>query len=219
MKTLIVTASSKTKRSQNEMPFLASDKRFIEGLDNKTAKTYQTARNDLLSTLKFNKGPDTNSNLEPDSTIQYLPAYLRYTGRTYSKISSNAWESLVNSPESFDCVILSAFYGLIRYDEPIRNYDIKQVTKLPSGQAIGKYWRDQGASDWLFNYIKNTGVDEVKFVLSTSYSDIIRKNQLMTRLKEELGLSSEDQQFKEGGMKSMLLRGEYIDNLLLKQLD
>ena len=58
----------------------------------------------------------------------------------------------------------------------------------------------------------------MKFVLSTSYSDIVGKEKLMERLDEELGISSEDQQFKQGGMKSMLLRGQYINNLLLNKL-
>ena len=38
----------------------------------------------------------------------------------------------------------------------------------------------------------------------------------MNRLKDELDISSEDKQFKHGGgMKSMTLRGEYINDFLL----
>ena len=87
---------------------------------------------------------------------------------------------------------------------------------MPSGISIGKFWRDQGAQDWLFNYIKNNDIDQVKFVLSTSYSDIVGKEVLMKKLKEELSISSADKQFKEGGgMKSMTLRGQYINDLLV----
>ena len=56
-------------------------------------------------------------------------------------------------------------------------------------------------------------------MLSTSYSNIIQKEKLMRRLKDELDVSSEDQQFKHvGGMKSMRVRGQYINDLLLDKL-
>ena len=148
----------------------------------------------------------------------FLPAYSKYKGRTFSKVTEEAWTSLIKD-DDFDCVILSAYYGLIRFDEPIRNYEIKQVTKLPSGTAIGKFWKTSGAENWLFDYIENNQFENVKFVLSTSYSDIIQKERLMIRLKDELNVPSEDQQFKHGGgMKSMTLRGQYINDLLLDKL-
>lgn len=218
MKTLIVTASSKSKRSKDEIPFDSPEKTFLNSIDEKDKKNLLKARNNLLTELKFDKGPDTNSDVESSGKPHYLPAYIRYAGRTYSKITNQAWEIVNKQPEKFDCIILSALYGLVRYNEPLRNYTIKQVTKLPSGQAIGKYWKEQGAQDWLFSYIKNNDINNVKFVLSTSYSDIVEKEKLMIRLDDELGISSEDQQFKQGGMKSMLLRGQYINNLLLNQL-
>ncbi|MHA1983781.1 MAG: peroxide stress protein YaaA [Candidatus Hodarchaeales archaeon] len=218
MKTLIVTASSKSKRSEGEIPFNLLKKTFVNSIDEKNKKLFLKARNNLFSELKFDKGPDTNSDMKSTGKPLFLPAYIRYAGRTYSKITDKAWETINDHPENFDCIILSALYGLARYNEPLRNYTIKQVTKLPSGQAIGKYWKEQGAQDWLFSYIKNNDIDNVKFVLSTSYSDIVGKEKLMERLEEELGINSEDQQFKQGGMKSMLLRGQYINNLLLNQL-
>jgi hypothetical protein len=93
------------------------------------------------------------------------------------------------------------------------------VTKIPSGTTIGKFWKTSGAADWLFDYIEKSNVDDVKFVLSTIYSDIVQKENLMSRLKDELDVSSEDQQFKHGGgMKSMTLRGQYINDLLLDRI-
>jgi cytoplasmic iron level regulating protein YaaA (DUF328/UPF0246 family) len=189
MKTLIVTASSKSKRKEN-LIFKKQHKTFSNTISDKN-------RQELLT---------------------FLPAYSRYKGRTFSKVTEEAWTSLIED-DNFDCVILSAYYGLIRFDEPIRNYEIKQVTKLPSGTAIGKFWKASGAENWLFDYIENNQVENVKFVLSTSYSDIIQKEKLMNRLKDELDVPNEDQQFKHGGgMKSMSLRGQYINDLLLNKL-
>ncbi|MFW9928047.1 MAG: peroxide stress protein YaaA [Candidatus Thorarchaeota archaeon] len=218
MKTLIVTASSKTKSNKNELPFIFKDKRFVDTLDIKYQKSLLQARMDLLKEFHFNQGPDTHLDQKSGDEIKYLPAFSRYAGRTYSKITDDAWNILSTNPNEFDCVILSAFYGLIRFNEPIRNYVIKQVTKMSSGSTIGNYWKNRGAQDWLFSYIKNTQPDQVKFVLSTSYSDIVNKTGLMSRLKNELNIESEDKQFKQGGMKSMLLRGQYINELLTRKV-
>ena len=217
MKTLIITASSKSKRKENFI-FRKPSKTFANSISEKNQRELLNARSSILKEFSFPKGPDTHFNLEPTDEELFLPAYLRYKGRTFSKVSEEAWTSLINN-KNLDCVILSAYYGLIRYDEPIRNYEIKQVTKLPSGTAIGKFWKNSGAANWLFDYIENNRIDDVKFVLSTSYSDIIQKEYLMTRLKDELDVPSEDQQFKHGGgMKSMSLRGQYINDLLLNKV-
>ena len=217
MKTLIVTASSKSKRKENII-FKKPSKSFSNSISEKSQLELLNARSSLLKEFGFAEGPDTHSNLKPTNEEAFLPAYSRYKGRTFGKVSEEAWNSLLKD-DTYDCVILSAYYGLIRYNELIRNYEIKQVTKLPSGVKIGKFWKASGAADWLFDYIKTNQVDEVKFVLSTMYSDIVQKETLMNRLKEELSVSSEDQQFKHGGgMKSMTLRGQYINDLLLNQL-
>ncbi|MHA2032972.1 MAG: peroxide stress protein YaaA, partial [Candidatus Kariarchaeaceae archaeon] len=176
MKTLIVTASSKSKRKEN-LIFKKQHKTFSNTISDKNRQELLNARGSLLKEFSFPEGPDTHFNLEPTDEKAFLPAYSRYKGRTFSKVTEEAWTSLIED-DNFDCVILSAYYGLIRFDEPIRNYEIKQVTKLPSGTAIGKFWKASGAENWLFDYIENNQVENVKFVLSTSYSDIIQKEKL-----------------------------------------
>jgi cytoplasmic iron level regulating protein YaaA (DUF328/UPF0246 family) len=217
MRTLIVTASSKSKRKENQT-FKKPSKTFSDSISEKNREKLLDARSSLLREFGFSEGPDTHFNLQPTDEKEFLPAYSRYKGRTFSKVTEEAWTELIKK-DDLDCVILSAYYGLIHYDEPIRNYEIKQVTKLPSGPTIGRFWKNSGAEHWLFDYIENNQIDDVKFVLSTSYSDIIQKEKLMNRLKDELGVPSEDQQFKHGGgMKSMTLRGQYINDLLLNKL-
>jgi cytoplasmic iron level regulating protein YaaA (DUF328/UPF0246 family) len=218
LKKLIVTASSKTKRKTDESSFTKSNNTFYDSLSDKSKKSFFNARSIILNEFNFDEGPDTHSTITKDTSQIYLPAYKRYAGRTFSKVSSEAWNQLNSHIDKLDCVILSAYYGLIRFNEPIRDYTIKQVTKMNSGQEIGKFWRDQGAQEWLYDYIKKNKFEEVKFVLSTSYSDIVGKEELMRILQDDLGISSEDKQFKQGGMKSMLLRGQYINDFLLKSI-
>lgn len=213
MKTLIVTASSKTKNKEN-LDFSTADFSFTDCLAQNYKQQLLSARHSLLHDFGFSEGPDTHPNIKSTEGTIYLPAFRRYKGRTFSKVSQEAWKTLIQE-KNLDCVILSAYYGIVRYNEFIRNYEIKQVTKMIDGKPIGRFWKEQGAHDWLFDYVKNNKFDDVKFVLSTSYSDIIKKTTLMNRLKNELDINNEDKQFKQGGMKSMLLRGQYINDFLL----
>ena len=166
MRKLLVTASSKTKVKTNEIGFIKSAT-FYDSLSEKNKINFFNARSMLLSEFGIEEGPDTNPSSDSKTSSIYLPAYQRFKGRTFSKVSPNAWDNLTKKPDSFDCVILSAFYGVIRFNEPIRNYSIRQDTRMKSGQEISKYWRDQGAHEWLYEYIKSNKFDEVKFVLST----------------------------------------------------
>ena len=165
MRTLIVTASSKSKSKENFI-FEKPSKTFYNSISEKNQQELLNARSSLLKVLGFSKGPDTHSNLDATNEEEFLPAYKRYKGRTFSKVTEEAWKSL-KKDDNFDCVILSAYYGLIRFDEPIRNYEIKQVTKLPSGPSIGIFWKNSGAENWLFDYIKNNEVEDVN--LTTKY--------------------------------------------------
>ena len=214
MKTLIVTASSKSKREETEILYKYPIKTFANSIDGNYKKILLNSRQGIVNALGLDKGPDVGENSIDEMDAKYLPAYIRYSGRTYSKISFEAWQRMIENPEKFDCVILSALYGMMRFDEPIRNYPIKQVDKIPNKSSIKAFWKTQGSEEWLFNYVKNNDIGEVKFVLSTSYSGIINRDQLMVRLDEELDIPSEDKQFKSGGMASMLERGKYINGFL-----
>lgn len=217
MKTLIVTASSKSKRDFTDNLFQYKDKTFYNSVKPEYKKALLNARQEIIREMGLDSGPDLKETKIHESQEDYLPAFIRYSGRTYSKIDHDAWMQMVNQPEDYDCVILSALYGMVRFDEPIRNYPIKQADKIPQKSTIKAFWKKQGASDWLFDYAKRNDIDDVKFVLSTSYSEIIQRDVLIDRFQEELGIKAEDKQFKAQGRKSMLLRGQYINDLLLAQ--
>lgn len=217
MKTLIVTASSKSKRDFTDNIFHYSGKTFYNSIDPQYKETMLSARQELIGNMELADGPDLQETKIHESQDEYLPAFIRYSGRTFSKIDLNAWNQLVDNPESYDCIILSALYGIVRYDEPIRNYPIKQADKIPEKSTIKSFWKKQGASEWVYDYVKRNDIDDVKFVLSTSYSEIVQRDSLINRLQEELGIVAEDKQFKAEGRKSMLLRGQYINDLLISK--
>lgn len=75
-----------------------------------------------------------------DSTINYMEAYKRYTGmhsQIYRQIYSSSWEK-IGGTQNLDLVIVSALYGLLRYDEPIRYYDITMKDRI--GHQTLKTW-------------------------------------------------------------------------------
>ncbi|MHA2503373.1 MAG: peroxide stress protein YaaA [Candidatus Kariarchaeaceae archaeon] len=215
MTTLIVTASSKSKCEFTDKPYAFGSHSFADKLDTEFKQQLRDSRLHLASTLKFKMGTDIevgSVKIEPE---EYLPGYIRYTGRTYSKITDAAWQALDGSSD-VDMVILSALYGLMRYNEPVRNYEIKQADKFENTK-IQTFWKRQGAKDWLTSYIHNSDIDDVKFVLSDSYSNIISRDALIAELRDE-GISAEDKQLKDTGRASMLRRGEYINDLLLGEI-
>jgi pimeloyl-ACP methyl ester carboxylesterase len=73
---------------------------------------------------------------------KYLPAYLRYTGRTY-QASNDDWSAYRGFPDSLrpSILIMSGLYGLIPFDEYIQNYDCHITdTDLQSGRTVLSYW-------------------------------------------------------------------------------
>ena len=135
MKKLLVTASSKTKLKKDEISFTKPKNPFYDSLTDSHRKSFFNARSALLDEFGIEQGPDTKPELK-DSFSIYLPAFQRYKGRTFSKVTPEAWDALNSNTETIDCVILSAFYGIVRFNEPIRNYTIRQDTKMNSGQQI-----------------------------------------------------------------------------------
>ena len=91
--------------------------------------------------------------------------------------------------------------------------DMEKKDKAMMGARI-----KNGAKEWLLDYIKQNNITDVKFVLSTSYANIIQRDKLIEELRE-IGINAEDRQMKAAGRASMLARGSYINDLLLGTLD
>ena len=84
-------------------------------------------------------GPDFGGAInEP----KYLPAYWRYSGRTY-QASRDDWNSFRSLPDSVraSILIMSGLYGLVPFDEFIQNYDCHITdTDVKMGQTVVTYW-------------------------------------------------------------------------------
>jgi len=84
-------------------------------------------------------GPDFGGAL---NSPRYLPAFLRYRGRTY-QASEEEWRGFFARPVGNrpDILIMSGLYGLLPAEENIQNYDC-HITDLDtqSGFTVRDYW-------------------------------------------------------------------------------
>jgi len=107
---------------------------------------------------------------QDEDTIYYMEAYKRYTGRysqVYRQISSGSWDKLTKTAD-LDLVIVSALYGLLKYNESIRYCDTTMKNKI-GYQTLKTWWRKNGLCTILNDYISENKILEVHFVLSNDY--------------------------------------------------
>ena len=196
--------------------FTKNRKTFIEQISKETAHRLLMVREQILKFIGEPEGPDTHPN-QGNPGIELLPAFQRYTGRTYSQITPEAWKAIQGNGV-LDMVIVSPFYGLLLYDDPIRNYDLKSVDKTPEGKTFKTYWRGKNLSEILEDFVLHNGFNQVLFVLSETYSTMVDRERLSERL-EEKGVSCSYHQFREFGRGSMLERGRFISKVAMGMRD
>ena len=62
----------------------------------------------------------------------------RYTGLIYKPISNDTWDKIANS-DSVDLLIFSALYGLLRFNEPILNYNVMMTDNMVERIKLNKF--------------------------------------------------------------------------------
>lgn len=74
---------------------------------------------------------------------KYLPAYLRYKGRSY-QATRDEWEAMYTRTGHPQVLIMSGLYGLIPATESIQNYDVHLTdVDLSSSISLQSYWKDR----------------------------------------------------------------------------
>jgi hypothetical protein len=106
----------------------------IDGTEYREGNRAARVQNKALSL-----GPDFGGKI---NERKYLPAYLRYTGRTY-QARPEEWANMLTRPATQrpSILIMSGLYGLLPFDEQIQNYDCHITdTDLDSGQIVRDHW-------------------------------------------------------------------------------
>jgi pimeloyl-ACP methyl ester carboxylesterase len=198
---LLLIACSHAKRTGGEMKYAGpgpatwiSDKSIREKLLSNRSQVFrllkdaaidngfETAENRLHEDANraLQRGPDLGGVQEANGAT-YLPAYRRYSGKTYTQIDERTWDYYYanNQPKLF-VLIMSGLYGLLEASEWIQNYDIHLTDRvLGTVIPLSGLWRDL-FTDLLVNYVKRAHraggkkVQIVNCLCDTYYVDSIK---------------------------------------------
>ena len=206
-KILILIPCSGSKRKGGTTIYNA-DKSVLNYLSTSSKEHLLRLRRELFDNFSIPLGQDVG--YQTDDTTNYMEAYKRYTGmhsQLYRQVSPVSWDELKKTREKLDFVIVSALYGLLKYDEPIRWYDKTMKDKV-GHQTLKVWWRKQGLCAILKDYIERNNFSEVHNVLSNDY------NEALKGCFENLPIKYSYHDFSMYRSGSNAYRGKWVDNFI-----
>lgn len=203
-KFLILIPCCSKKRSGGDPAYSANDAIFNH-LSNPFRERLLNLRREIFTTFSIPLGEDFGI-AENKNSILYLEAYKRYSGRIYQEIRLNSWEKIKNNPQ-LDLVIVSALYGLIRYNEWIRDYNRTMQDKIGT-QKIKTWWRNNKLYAILRDYIIENNISDVYNFLSIDYNDALKGD------LTDLGIELHSPDFAMYRSGSNSVRGHWINNFI-----
>lgn len=117
-----------------------------------------------LERLQKQVAKSFNINLEEGKK---KPAYRIYQGKLYSQLESEVWTDLQEN-DNKDVCIVNPVYGFIYWHESIIEHDITMEDKIGSNR-LNTWWKHNGISDILINYIINNDFDLIRSLLPVSH--------------------------------------------------
>ena len=166
-------------------------------------------RRQVAVAFKEMLGPDVGvGHLE--ARIEYMKAYKRYSGNLYSRITESSWEKL-NSSQNLNLLIVSAFYGVVKHDETIRNYNRTMNRDKIEGKLLKTWWREHGLCDVILDYIITNKIKVVHDFLSLNYSEAVWPLQSKA---QRIGVNYITHDYSGLGSGSNYYRGEDVQRLI-----
>jgi len=120
-------------------------------------------RRELAPAFEYPSGHDLGSS---GAQAPLMPARKRYGGNLYRQVKDAAWPPPRSSAR---VVIVSALYGLLTPEEPIREYNLTMGQQIPSGPRLWHWWREHDLPRLLAEYVDGCGVNVVHDFLSGNY--------------------------------------------------
>ena len=118
----------------------------------------------------FNERPGSDFGFhQNESGIQLLPADERYSGNIYKK---GEVITLYPKTEGVKILIVSALYGLVDADEPIRKYNISMSCKIGS-KKVKTWWKNNNLGSIVGEVIKNHNPNLTHDLLSGDYRNAL----------------------------------------------
>jgi len=163
--------------------------------------------------LAFNEPPGPDVGFDVDNPqIKYLEAYKRYCGNLYRKISSDSWDKLKQNPK-IRLIIVSALYGLLNYNEPIRYYNRSMKDHITPRRLLKTWWKKHALTDILLNYIRLNEIEVVHDFLSQDYRDVLADLHLRCKF---IGVLYFAHNYPGLGSGSDFRRGSDVNELIQK---
>lgn len=151
------------KKRSGGAPNFDQPSRLKDGLSDASYRRLLSARRKLAATLNYPPGPDLGFDHQHPHN-QFLPAYKRYIGLIYSE--SHLEELYPRS--NLKILIVSALYGLVDADDPIRNYNLTMDDKI-NGSKVLRFWQELHLGEILCEYVHNTAPASVYDLLTENY--------------------------------------------------
>jgi cytoplasmic iron level regulating protein YaaA (DUF328/UPF0246 family) len=98
------------------------------------------ARSELATHFSLSPGPDLGSD-DAECDVKFMPAWRRYDGSILRAADFvHAWPRASGKA----VLLMSALYGLLLADDPIRDYDITMDYRAPDGSRLHAWWKHRG---------------------------------------------------------------------------
>jgi cytoplasmic iron level regulating protein YaaA (DUF328/UPF0246 family) len=181
-----------------------------------SAKSYQwllDMRKELAEKLpitkKANPGPDLGSSASV--SIQYLPAYQRYTGIVYQR---GQVQKLYPQAMDRKLLIISALYGMLDAFDLIRNYDLTMNDILTDGKCVQTWWKQNYLGCMVEEYIMAVKPTIVHDLLPLAYRNALGNWSPKSLIFARIAIKQYN--FPGQGIGALWRRGDEVEKLLLK---
>lgn len=136
-----------------------------EHLSPSTSARLFSIRKALSQIKKISPGVDLGADLTNDRVL-YRPAYLRYTGRVYER---SQFKYRYPAAKNLKVLIISALYGVIDANDPIRKYEAVMDETLPNHSRLSSWWKRHELGKVVEEIILDIHPDRVHDLLSMVY--------------------------------------------------
>ncbi len=154
---ILIPCSCKKGFNSKFEDIVSCDKTFTEGLD----EEYR----EKLNSLQKEVAESFNINLKDNE--DKIPACKIYQGKLYSQLDSDIWNDL-NKDNKKEVLIVNPLYGVINWSEPIIDHNLTMEDNINS-HRLNTWWKHNGISDILANYIINKNSDLIRSLLPVSH--------------------------------------------------
>lgn len=204
---LILIACCKEKSFGGSPEYSGSE--LEKHLSASTFNRLLSARKDLSRIKIISPGPDLGVEAA-QGRILYRPAYLRYAGRVYER---SHFKSLYPAAKDLNIVIISALYGVVDANDPIRGYEAVMNETLPNHGKLSTWWKQQGLGKVVEEFILNVHPNRVHDLLSKDYRSALSPWPPVSL--DAAGIQYVPYDYPGQGTGSLWHRGDDLKRLLL----